>query len=109
MVEYQVGCSDISQSNEAKVKVRMYATSEIGDMRRSLLVSAGSPDSSCCRESARRRKAMPDQMAKYPTARSVNPSGLRNTRLCASRLANSFEIGSVGATQNQTCFAPSRR
>src|SRR4051812_21194499 len=46
MVEYQVGWSDISQSNEAKVKVKMKSSIPPGDHRRMRSVSAGSPVSS---------------------------------------------------------------
>ena len=44
MVEYQVGCSDISQSKEANVTESTNKSSPSGEMERIFAVSTGSPE-----------------------------------------------------------------
>src|SRR5260370_7656193 len=108
MVEYQVGCSDISQSKDAKVKVRMKSTSPGAESLRIESVRRASPLSSCCTESERSRRAKPLQMRKYPSARRANEGMFRYGRLWKSSSSVSRESGSGGSTQNQMCRASSK-
>ncbi len=64
MVEYQVGCSDISQSNDANVKVRKKITNPGGDRVRMRAVNSGSPVSSWRSDQARKSQARTVQQMK---------------------------------------------
>ena len=62
MVEYQVGCSDISQSKEAKVKARTKSTRPAGEYLRMVTERSASPLSSWRSESERRNQAKAEKI-----------------------------------------------